>query len=81
MFLHRQVVTAEASRRVTQGKELGIDDVKPVTLDASRLEKVKGEKPTDAGVAPMLKWTQSRAGFRTTRSTRFKEPQRRNGRQ
>ena len=60
MFLHRQVVTAEASRRVAQGKELGIDEVKPVTLDALRLDKVKGEKPTDAEVAPILNWIKSK---------------------
>ena len=60
MFLHRQVVTAEATSRAAQAKELGIDDVKPVSLDALRLEKVKGETPTDAEVAPMLNWTQSK---------------------
>ena len=60
MFLHRQVVTAEAARRVAQGKERGIDAVKPVTLDALCLDKVKGEKPTDEEVAPTLKWIQSK---------------------
>jgi hypothetical protein len=60
MFLCRWVVTAEAPRRVAQGKELGIDDVKPVSLDALRLDKVKGAKPPDAEVAPMLEWIQSK---------------------
>jgi hypothetical protein len=60
MFLHRQVLTAEATRRLKEAKDRGLVDVKPVTLDQLNLTKVKGEKPTDAEVAPMIEWVKSK---------------------
>ena len=51
MFLHREVVTAEATRRLHQAKDRGLlVDIKPVTLDELNLPKVKGENPTDTEV-------------------------------
>jgi hypothetical protein len=60
VFLQRQVVTAEATRRLKEAKDRGLVDVKPVTLDELNLTKVKGEKPTDAEVAPVIEWVKSK---------------------
>jgi hypothetical protein len=59
-FLHREVATAEATRRLHQAKDRGPVDVKPVTLDALNLTKVKEGKPTDTEVAPMIECVKSK---------------------
>ena len=60
MFLHREVVTAEATRRQHQAKDRNLADIKPVTIDALNLHKVKGEKPTETEVAPIIEWVKSK---------------------
>jgi hypothetical protein len=61
MFLHREVVTAEATRRQHQAKVRNLVDIKPVTLDALDLHKVKEKKkPTETEVAPIIEWVKSK---------------------
>ena len=60
VFLHRQVVTAEATRRLKEAKDRGLVDVKPIILDELNLTKVKGEQPTDTEVAPIIEWVKSK---------------------